>query len=71
MKYTYVHTKLFLLITIDIIVWITTFMLLLYFIYLYILGNFSLSKTILEFLRLFYILGTFVAGVSYDEIAYV
>ena len=41
------------------------------FIYLYIVGNFSLSKTILEFLRLFYILGTFVAGVSYDEIAYV
>ena len=36
-----------------------------------ILGNCSLSKTILEFLRLFYILGTFVAGVSYDEIAYV
>ena len=35
------------------------------------LGNFSLSKTLLEFLRLFYILGTFVAGVSYDEIAYV
>gem|GEM_PF-3025731 len=45
-------------------------MLLLYFIYLYILANCYLSKTI-EFLRLFYILGTFVAGVSYDEIAYV